>query len=918
MRLKNSHFACSVLLLSLLLSVGIGRAALVNTDWQTAGDNLITRDTTSGLDWLDLTQTANRSYNDVSSQLGTGGQFAGFRYATQAEVTALFSQFGLPFGFTPMSNALHAGAQSFHAFFGTLVAFDTNLQAARTEGLYEPNSPTPGSHPRIGVLLTSTQGGTSTGAHLDSDANAIYGSYLVRPAILVPLPPPPGLISWWPGDADAADILDGNDGTLINGTTIVTGKVGNAFSFDGVNDFVQAPDSNLWAFGSNDFTINLWANFSTIDTGSRDQLRNVFVGYDGGGGPANKWIFFYAENGLFFHIFDLTEGIPVFLGPFVFTPVVGQFHHFAMTRNGSTYTFYADGAPIGSMLDSRPIPNAAAPLTIGQSEGIGFFHGLLDEVQIYNRALSEDEIRDIFLAGSAGLSKSDVDSDGVLDFADNCVAVSNPTQSDADGDGLGDACDPNSFAPVANNDSYSTNQNTSLTVLGTGVLGNDTDADNNSLTAVIVSNPSHAASFTLNSNGSFSYTPVTNYIGPDSFTYRANDGEKNSNVATVTITVNDITPPAITITSPAANETYQLNASVAASYACADSGSGVASCQGPVANGSPIDTSSTGTKTFTVTSTDNVGNPASASVTYSVADPTSPQVSCGASDGLWHHSNVSIACTASDPESGLANPADASFSLTTSVPPGTETANATTDSRQICNTVGGCTTAGPISGNKVDRKSPTITVTSPAANATYQLNASVAASYACADGGSGVASCQGPVANGSPIDTSSTGTKTFLVRSFDNIGNGSGVTVTYSVVSGGGGGATSADLRITLSARSRVSPGESLTYSMTVNNGGKVTATGVVVSDALPAGTVFASAAASQGTITAPPVGSNGTVTVNLGTLANGATATVSIVATVTAAAGTVLYDTATVTATTQDLNSSNNSATQRTTVSKK
>lgn len=82
---------------------------------------------------------------------------------------------------------------------------------------------------------------------------------------------------------------------------------------------------------------------------------------------------------------------------------------------------------------------------------------------------------------------------------------------------------------------------------------------------------------------------------------------------------------------------------------------------------------------------------------------------------------------------------------------------------------------------------------------------------------------------------------------------------------------------------------------MTVTSAGKVTATGVVGSDALPAGTV----------------------TVNLGSLANGATATISVVVTVTAASGTVLTDTATVTATTQDLNSSNNSATQKTTVSK-
>lgn len=122
---------------------------------------------------------------------------------------------------------------------------------------------------------------------------------------------PSGLISWWDGDsvsgATVFDIANGNHGTLVNGATTAPGKVGNAFSFDGIDDFVQVPDSNVWTFGSNDFSINLWANFSTVDTGSRDQLRNVFVGHDGAQPPfftVNKWIFFYAETGLFFHIFD--------------------------------------------------------------------------------------------------------------------------------------------------------------------------------------------------------------------------------------------------------------------------------------------------------------------------------------------------------------------------------------------------------------------------------------------------------------------------------------------------------------------------------------------------------------------------------------------------------------------------------------
>ncbi len=167
---------------------------------------------------------------------------------------------------------------------------------------------------------------------------------------------------------------------------------------------------------------------------------------------------------------------------------------------------------------------------------------------------------------------------------------------------------------------------------------------------------------------------------------------------------------------------------------------------------------------------------------FTPPDATPPQVSCGASDGAWHKIDVTIACTASDPESGLADAADASFTLTTTVPSGTETANAATNSREVCNNDGGCTTAGPISGNMVDRKPPTITITLPAANATYQLNAIVGAGYACVDGGSGVASCLGPVANASPIDTSSPGTKTFTVNSTDTVGNPSTLAVTYTVV----------------------------------------------------------------------------------------------------------------------------------------
>ena len=81
----------------------------------------------------------------------------------------------------------------------------------------------------------------------------------------------------------------------------------------------------------------------------------------------------------------------------------------------------------------------------------------------------------------------------------------------------------------------------------------------------------------------------------------------------------DTTPPVITISSPTNNATYLLNQVVTASYSCDDgSGSGVASCSGPVANGAAIDTATVGSQTFTVTASDNAGNPASASRNYTV------------------------------------------------------------------------------------------------------------------------------------------------------------------------------------------------------------------------------------------------------------------------------------------------------------
>src|SRR5205807_862596 len=109
-------------------------------------------------------------------------------------------------------------------------------------------------------------------------------------------------------------------------------------------------------------------------------------------------------------------------------------------------------------------------------------------------------------------------------------------------------------APVARNDSAgSTLENTALTVTAAnGVLTNDTDADGNPLTAVPVGDAAHGH-VTLNPNGSFTYTPNASFVGSDSFTYKANDGQALSNAAIVTINVKSSTGGGTADQAPVAN-----------------------------------------------------------------------------------------------------------------------------------------------------------------------------------------------------------------------------------------------------------------------------------------------------------------------------------------------------------------------------
>ena len=237
----------------------------------------------------------------------------------------------------------------------------------------------------------------------------------------------------------------------------------------------------------------------------------------------------------------------------------------------------------------------------------------------------------------------------------------------------------------------------------------------------------------------------------------------------------DRTPPIITPTvigTVGASGWYASDVGVSWMVTDAESPIGSSSGCGPATV-----TFDTAGMTFTCTATSG-GGTSSASVTIK-RDITPPVIACSAPDGQWHASDTTVACTAGDAHSGLANLADASFLLSTHVAVETETSNATTDSRQVCDKAGKCAMAGPIGGNRVDRKPPTIVITSPAGS--YLLGQAVATSYACTDGGSGIVSCTGTVPSGANINTAAAGVASLTVQAVDGAGNIASAAARYTV-----------------------------------------------------------------------------------------------------------------------------------------
>jgi hypothetical protein len=253
-------------------------------------------------------------------------------------------------------------------------------------------------------------------------------------AVPLCVPPSANLVSWWPGEGSALDIIGGNNGTLRNGATFAPGMVGQAFSFDGVDDYVSVADHpSLRVVGA--MSIEFWALFDSVPrTGIFEDGMFLFEKSRFAGGVGDDYIVYWRSDlgGLQIDFGDACDGA-YHLGYFVSLPTLqaGEFHHYALTAidggaAGPEFHVFLDGVEQQGTASINPpdfgcgwFSGPTGELRIGMRSLPDVapqpFNGLIDEVSIYNRALSASEIESIFNAGSAGKCKPATNTPPTID-----------------------------------------------------------------------------------------------------------------------------------------------------------------------------------------------------------------------------------------------------------------------------------------------------------------------------------------------------------------------------------------------------------------------------------------------------------------------------------------------------------------------
>ena len=215
----------------------------------------------------------------------------------------------------------------------------------------------------------------------------------------------PGLVSWWRAEGNAIDTRATNNGTLLNGVSFSEGRVGQAFTFNGSNSYVEIPNSPGLVL-TNELTIEFWVKRLRVDYATSEYILE----------KGGDWLYGAQNYAVALHNGEHNYALHfLFAGGWRGGGSIADtnWHHCAVVaRNGDADpVLYIDG--VSQALTYRE--GAAAinlfpsqlPLHLGaQLDPISgwFYYGntVLDEISFYDRALSAEEIQAIFNAGAAG------------------------------------------------------------------------------------------------------------------------------------------------------------------------------------------------------------------------------------------------------------------------------------------------------------------------------------------------------------------------------------------------------------------------------------------------------------------------------------------------------------------------------------
>ncbi|HJQ26366.1 MAG TPA: LamG-like jellyroll fold domain-containing protein [Blastocatellia bacterium] len=238
------------------------------------------------------------------------------------------------------------------------------------------------------IAVTATISPLSTRG--EASGNALYQSQCV--------PPPANMVSWWRAEGNPNDSVGTNNGVWVGTPAYATGEVGQAFSFNGSN-YVDVPNNT--SLEPQTVTVDFWFNSASPGTNAyllskgADACNFASYSFNNASDP----------NGALH--FDVLTSNGFFRSPGAVGAFDGTWHHAAGTYDGSQVCLYVDGVLVGCTPATGTLRYALSTtndLTFGRYNGTCVlpYTGLLDEIEVFSRALSLAEIQSIVAAGSAG------------------------------------------------------------------------------------------------------------------------------------------------------------------------------------------------------------------------------------------------------------------------------------------------------------------------------------------------------------------------------------------------------------------------------------------------------------------------------------------------------------------------------------